>query len=109
MAWIRVLSHQVGIGAVTAGKIADVAQSFENIESFIGADPSGFASGKSGTGWRALTNNIERMLKTDRFPSSLVRAVAGVELSRLFGSRVSKLRRTAGKTMSSCYFRRAVH
>ncbi|MEK9130592.1 MAG: ATP-dependent helicase [Patescibacteria group bacterium] len=77
MAWIRVLSHQVGIGAVTAGKIADVAQSFENIESFIGADPSGFASGKSGTGWRALTNNIERMLKTDRFPSSLVRAVAG--------------------------------
>ncbi len=77
MAWIRVLSHQVGIGAVTAAKITDAVQAFESIEHVVAHDPDQFAPGRSGMGFRALRNNIEQMLKTDRQPSSLVRAVAG--------------------------------
>lgn len=77
MAWMRVLSHQVGIGAVTAGKIAEVVQAFERIEQIVEADPSGFAPGRSGSGWQSLVSNLARLLKTDCSPSSFVRAVAG--------------------------------
>ncbi|MEK7105416.1 MAG: UvrD-helicase domain-containing protein [Patescibacteria group bacterium] len=76
MAWIRVLSHQIGIGAVTAGKIADVAQGYDSLDQLLESAP-GEVGARAETGWRALANNLARMLRTDRLPSSLIRAVAG--------------------------------
>ncbi len=76
-AWVRVLSHQVGIGEVTAAKITEAAQQYETIDAVVAADPANFASGRSMNGWQTLTSNIARMLKTDRTPAALIRAVAG--------------------------------
>lgn len=77
MAWIRVLSHQVGIGEVTAAKIMEAAQAYESVEQIVAADPANFASGRSMQGWQALVSNLARLTKTDRLPASLIRAVAG--------------------------------
>ncbi len=76
MAWIRVLSHQVGIGAVTATKIMEVMQNFESIAQALEADSTGFVPGRSSSGWRSLTSVLNSMHKTDRQPSSLIRIVA---------------------------------
>ena len=76
MAWVRVLSHQVGIGAVTAGRIADVLTNLESVDEVESIDLSTIAKGRAAKGWATLHTTMKRLIKTERQPADLIRAVA---------------------------------
>ncbi|MEK7665790.1 MAG: ATP-dependent helicase [Patescibacteria group bacterium] len=75
MAWIRVLSHQPGIGAVTANHIAEAVQKAENLEQAL-ALGSEVAVGRAEAGWRGCAGILSRMLKVHQAPTDLINAIA---------------------------------
>lgn len=76
MAWIRVLGHQVGIGAVSAAKITEIVQTTSSLHDVLQLNPDDFAPGRAVSGWRTLSRTLEKMVKSDGTPAALIRAIA---------------------------------
>jgi len=75
MAWIRVLSHQPGIGAVGANRIAQEVQKTETLEQAL-VMGSSLCTGRAEAGWRGCVGILSRMLKVHQAPTDLINAVA---------------------------------
>jgi DNA helicase-2/ATP-dependent DNA helicase PcrA len=76
LSWMRVLSFQVGIGPVTAMRIAEQAQTAVTIEEIFQLNLVGVLKGSTVDGWDACRGAFRLALLTDRSPAALIRAIA---------------------------------
>ena len=76
MAWIRILSHQPGIGIVSAGRIAEAMQSFSSLHEALGTSLSDVPP-RSQDGWRGTQSILSKMLHAHPQPADFIRAVIG--------------------------------
>jgi DNA helicase II / ATP-dependent DNA helicase PcrA len=72
-AWLRVLGLQQGIGLVTAMKIIDKLQGCESLEDVVNADLK--LGKRAGYGWGQALEIFQKMVKVDKRPAELIRAV----------------------------------
>lgn len=75
-AWIRVLTHQPGIGLATASAMAARTRSAERLEEIVGLDSIETVGGRGQDGWRAARNILRQVLNAGQQPSNLIRAVS---------------------------------
>jgi DNA helicase-2/ATP-dependent DNA helicase PcrA len=75
MAWIRILSHQPGIGIVTAGRIAEAMQSFSSLPEAVATSPD--VTVRSQDGWKGAQSILSKMLQAQAQPADFIRAVIG--------------------------------
>jgi len=73
VAWIRVLSHQPGVGLITAGKIFESVRGHESLREVVESEPKVSARGKAG--WNGFTR-IARDMGLEKLPAEIIRKIA---------------------------------
>ncbi len=75
MAWYRTLGQQIGIGAVTAGKIIEKIRGGKSLSEVLDFGIEEKLPSRAQVGWRGFCSIAKRLIKHDK-PAEIIRALA---------------------------------